>query len=89
MGFLLYRYFPNARGSCVPQTKGALLREMGSSLCAGPRVLSIFRVLAEYSLQRAFTRRPCARIVPEVVGCGDLSDFGDCGISNLRVCNRG
>lgn len=53
----------------------------------GPRVLSIFRVLAEYSLQRAFTRRLCAQIVPEVVGSGDLSDLADCGISNLRVCS--
>lgn len=32
MGFLLYRYFPNARGSGVPQTKPSSLG-MGSSPC--------------------------------------------------------
>jgi hypothetical protein len=31
----------------------------------------------------------CARIVPEDVGCGDLSDSVDSGISNLRVSNTG
>jgi CIC family chloride channel protein len=29
MGFLLYRYFPNARGSGVPQTKAALFAQNG------------------------------------------------------------
>jgi chloride channel protein, CIC family len=29
MGFLLYRYFPNARGSGVPQTKAALFARDG------------------------------------------------------------
>src|SRR5262245_15052222 len=29
MGFLLYRYFPNARGSGVPQTKAALYAREG------------------------------------------------------------
>jgi hypothetical protein len=31
----------------------------------------------------------CAWIVPEDVGSGDLSDFVDSGISNLRVSNTG
>ena len=34
MGFLLYRYFPNARGSGVPQTKPPSSLGMGSSPCA-------------------------------------------------------
>lgn len=29
----------------------------------------------------------CARIVPEDVDCGDLSDSGDFRINNLRVCS--
>jgi H+/Cl- antiporter ClcA len=31
MGFLLYRFFPNARGSGVPQTKAAFSLAMDSS----------------------------------------------------------
>ena len=31
----------------------------------------------------------CAQIVPEDVGCGDLSDSVDCRITNLRVSNTG
>jgi hypothetical protein len=36
-----------------------------------------------------FTPLVCAQIVPEDVGSGDLSDFGDSEISNLRVYNSG
>ena len=31
----------------------------------------------------------CARIVPEDVGCGDLSDSGDCRICKLRISRSG
>jgi len=31
----------------------------------------------------------CAQIVPEDVASGDLSDFVDSGISNLRILNTG
>ena len=34
IGYLLFRYFPNARGSGVPQTKAALFAGEGALLCA-------------------------------------------------------
>jgi chloride channel protein, CIC family len=34
IGYLLYRYFPNARGSGVPQTKAALYAREGRIRCA-------------------------------------------------------
>jgi len=40
MGFLLYRYFPNARGSGVPQTKAALF--------AGDGFISLRTVLGKF-----------------------------------------
>src|ERR1035441_1632643 len=41
IGYLLYRYFPNARGSGVPQTKAALFAREGPSVQVGAGIGSV------------------------------------------------
>jgi CIC family chloride channel protein len=71
MGFLLYRYFPNARGSGVPQTKAALF--------AGDGFISLRTVLGKFFCTAATLASgiPLGREGPSVqVGAGIGSVLG-------------
>lgn len=81
MGYLLYRYFPNARGSGVPQTKAALYARGG--------VITIRTVLGKFFCTAATlaTGIPLGREGPSVqVGAGIASVLGRyLGLSTERV----
>jgi CIC family chloride channel protein len=71
MGYLLYRYFPNARGSGVPQTKAALFAREG--------FISLRTVLGKFGCTAATLASgiPLGREGPSVqVGAGIASLFG-------------
>jgi CIC family chloride channel protein len=71
MGFLLYRYFPNARGSGVPQTKAALFAHNG--------YISLRTVLGKFFCTAATLASgiPLGREGPSVqVGAGIASVLG-------------
>jgi CIC family chloride channel protein len=71
MGFLLYRYFPNARGSGVPQTKAALFAHNG--------YISLKTVLGKFGCTAATLASgiPLGREGPSVqVGAGIASVLG-------------
>jgi len=76
MGYLLYRYFPNARGSGVPQTKAALYARDGH--------ISLRTVLGKFGCTAATLASgiPLGREGPSVqVGAGIASVLG----RNLRL----
>src|SRR5258708_3575563 len=71
MGFLLYRYFPNARGSGVPQTKAALFARNG--------LISLRTVVGKFfcTATTLASGTPRGREGPSVrVGAGMGSVFG-------------
>jgi CIC family chloride channel protein len=71
MGYLLYRYFPNARGSGVPQTKAALYAQEG--------FISLRTVLGKFGCTAATLASgiPLGREGPSVqVGAGIASVLG-------------
>src|SRR5208337_2089719 len=71
MGYLLYRYFPNARGSGVPQTKAALYARDGH--------ISLRTVLGKFGCTAATLASgiPLGREGPSVqVGAGIASVLG-------------
>ena len=71
MGYLLYRYFPNARGSGVPQTKAALFAREG--------FISLRTVLGKFGCTSATLASgiPLGREGPSVqVGAGIASVLG-------------
>src|SRR5215831_18684877 len=71
MGYLLYRYFPNARGSGVPQTKAALFAREG--------FISLRTVLGKFGCTAATLASgiPLGREGPSVqVGAGIASVLG-------------
>src|ERR1044071_6957029 len=71
MGYLLYRYFPNARGSGVPQTKAALFARGG--------FISLRTVLGKFGCTAATLASgvPLRREGPSVqVGAGLTSVLG-------------
>jgi chloride channel protein, CIC family len=81
MGYLLFRYFPNARGSGVPQTKAALYAHEG-------RIL-LRTVLGKFFCTSATlaSRIPLGREGPSVqVGAGIASVLGrSLGLSSEKV----
>jgi CIC family chloride channel protein len=81
MGFLLYRYFPNARGSGVPQTKAALFAHNG--------FISLRTVLGKFGCTAATLASgiPLGREGPSVqVGAGIASVLGRAlGLSPEKV----
>ncbi len=81
MGYLLYRYFPNARGSGVPQTKAALFAHNG--------YISLRTVLGKFfcTATTLASGIPLGREGPSVqVGAGIASVLGrKLGLSPERV----
>ncbi len=81
MGYLLYRYFPDARGSGVPQTKAALFAREGR--------ITLSTVLGKFSCTAATLASgiPLGREGPSVqVGGGIASVLGQyLGLSSERV----
>ncbi len=81
MGFLLYRYFPNARGSGVPQTKAALFARDG--------FISLRTVLGKFfcTATTLASGIPLGREGPSVqVGAGIASVLGRrLGLSPMKV----
>jgi CIC family chloride channel protein len=81
MGYLLFRYFPNARGSGVPQTKAALYAHEGR--------ISLRTVLGKFFCTSATLASgiPLGREGPSVqVGAGIASVLGrSLGLSSERV----
>jgi CIC family chloride channel protein len=83
IGYLLYRYFPNARGSGVPQTKAALFAREGR--------ITLRTVIGKFACTSATLASgiPLGREGPSVqVGAGIASVFGRfVGLSNEQVKN--
>src|SRR5271156_2104715 len=83
VGYLLYRYFPNARGSGVPQTKAALFAREGR--------ITLRTVLGKFFCTSATLASgiPLGREGPSVqVGAGIASVLGrSLGLSNEQVKN--
>ena len=83
IGYLLYRYFPNARGSGVPQTKAALFAREGR--------ITLRTVIGKFGCTSATLASgiPLGREGPSVqVGAGIASVFGRfLGLSNEQVKN--
>jgi CIC family chloride channel protein len=83
IGYLLYRYFPNARGSGVPQTKAALFAREGR--------ITLRTVVGKFICTSATLASgiPLGREGPSVqVGAGIASVLGRrLGLSNERVKN--
>ena len=83
IGYLLYRYFPNARGSGVPQTKAALFAREGR--------ITLRTVIGKFACTSATLASgiPLGREGPSVqVGAGIASVFGRfLGLSNEQVKN--
>lgn len=78
-GFLLHRYFPEARGSGIPQTRAALLRDRGR--------ISLRTVLGKFACTSATIAGgvPLGREGPSVhVGAGVASVFGQ----SLRLSTK-
>ena len=72
IGYLLYRYFPNARGSGVPQTKAALFAREGR--------ITLRTVVGKFVCTSATLASgiPLGRVGPSVqVGGGDTSCASD------------
>ena len=83
IGYLLYRYLPNARGSGVPQTKAALFAREGR--------ITLRTVVGKFACTSATLASgiPLGREGPSVqVGAGIASVFGRfLGLSNEQVKN--
>ena len=79
MGYLLFRYFPDARGSGVPQTKAALFARGGK--------ITAETVIGKFFCSHSCQRHPARKRRPSVqVGGGIATMLGRClGTSSDRV----